>query len=309
MRTTFLIIITFVFSSLLNAQENFIANDLRVNKFVEGTLLKPKNTENPPLVIFINESGPTNRDGNQLLTKNNSIKKLAEALAENNIASFRYDKRTLKISELNIKERELRFDQFIDDAKSVIDYFKKKNSFAEIIIAGHEQGSLIGMIAAKGNVDKFISIAGAANPIDEQLLAQIKLQAPGLYNDAEKAFSDLKKHGRTRNYNNALRSIFRPDAQAFMASWMNYNPSEEIKKLNIPILLIHGSEDLQVNPEAIKELEKASPSAKGNLIKNMNHVFRIIEENDDLTNQKTYNQPNLPIAEELVSAITSFIKS
>jgi len=290
------------------AQEQFIANDLRINKFVEGTLLTPKETENPPLAVFINDAGPVDRNGNQLMTKNDALKKLAEALAEENIASFRYDKRILKADKLELKEKNIRLDDFITDANTAISYFKKKNEFSKIIIIGHGQGSLIGMIAAKEQVDKFISIAGAGQALDQQLLAQIEEQAPGLAEDAKDAFKELQKKGRTKNYNPALQSIFRPETQAFMASWIAFDPAEEIQQLSIPILLLQGTEDLQVQTSEVEKLQKAKPEAEMLLIENMNHVFRIIEANDDITNQKSYNKAHLPISQELISSISSFIK-
>ena len=60
---------------------------------IQGTLLLPLTPENPPVVLIISGSGPTDRDGNNPIMKNNSLKMLAEGLAEHGIASLRYDKR------------------------------------------------------------------------------------------------------------------------------------------------------------------------------------------------------------------------
>ena len=49
-----------------------------------------------PLVILIAGSGPTDRDGNQSFMKNDALKKIAEALSQKGIATFRYDKRIVK---------------------------------------------------------------------------------------------------------------------------------------------------------------------------------------------------------------------
>lgn len=50
----------------------------------------------------------------------------------------------------------------------------------------------------------------------------------------------------------------------------------------------------------------ADKNAKLVLLKNMNHVFRIVE-GDRQANIATYNMPNLPIDSELVSTISDFI--
>ena len=66
----------------------FISKDLTLNSYVEGTLLQPKSQPSKHLAIIIPGSGPTDRNGNQNFMKNNSLKKLAEGLAKNGIASF-----------------------------------------------------------------------------------------------------------------------------------------------------------------------------------------------------------------------------
>src|SRR5262245_19369604 len=58
-----------------------------------GSLVLPATTGNVPVALIIAGSGPTDRDCNSPVMKNDAYKKLAQALALNNIASVRYDKR------------------------------------------------------------------------------------------------------------------------------------------------------------------------------------------------------------------------
>ena len=104
------------------------------------------------------------------------------------------------------------------------------------------------MIAAKGRADGFISIAGAGQEIDDVIVDQLANQAPGLVDSARTAFDDMRVNGVAKNYSPGLASIFRADIQPFMISWMQYNPQEEIKALDIPVLITNGTADLQVNP-------------------------------------------------------------
>ncbi len=59
------------------------------------TICYPNNIKKAPVVLLIAGSGPTNKDGNNFFMTNNHLKFLAEELAENGIASFRYDKRII----------------------------------------------------------------------------------------------------------------------------------------------------------------------------------------------------------------------
>lgn len=290
----------------IQAQDNFISNDLRINQYVEGTLLAPRQ-ETVPLAIIINGSGPIDRNGNEMMTKNNSAKKLAKALAKKGIATFRYDKRTLKAQQLNIDEKDMRFDDFIDDAKAVIKRFSELPNYSSLYIIGHSQGSLVGMIAAQEKADGFISIAGAGQTIDSLIVEQIGRQMPGLEESARTAFNELRANGKVKDYNQGLASLFKKSIQPFMFSWMKYDPQQEIKKLEMPVLIINGDNDLQVNTNEAEKLKAAKPDAELIIIENMNHIYRIIDKNDDIANQKSYNEPQRPISNEMVEQISNFI--
>ena len=290
----------------IQAQDNFIANDLRINQYVEGTLLAPRQ-ETVPLAIIINGSGPIDRNGNEMMTKNNAAKKLAEALAKKRIATFRYDKRTLKAQQLNIDEKDMRFDDFIDDAKAVIKRFSELPNYSSLYIIGHSQGSLVGMIAAQEKADGFISIAGAGQTIDSLIVEQIGRQMPGLEESARTAFNELRANGKVKDYNQGLASLFKRSIQPFMFSWMKYDPQQEIKKLEMPVLIINGDNDLQVNTNEAENLKAARPDAELIIIENMNHIYRIIDKNDDIANQKSYNEPQRPISNEMIEQISNFI--
>ena len=67
---------------------------------IKGKLILPSTERNCPIVLLIAGSGPTDMDGNSPLLhgKNNLLKYLAEGLAENGIASLRFDKRGIATS-------------------------------------------------------------------------------------------------------------------------------------------------------------------------------------------------------------------
>lgn len=304
-----LILNIFLFVSLFAmAQENnFSEEEIKIGEITEGTLTTPvKTAEN--LVIFIQGSGPTDRDGNQPMMKNDGMKKIARELAEQGIASYRFDKRIYKMQELKLKEEDLVFDDFVADVAEIVNYFKDADSYENIIIAGHSEGSLIGMLAAKDKADAFISLAGAGEPIDNILVDQITKMAPQLGENARTALDELKANGQTTNYNPMLESVFRASVQPYMTSWIKYDPTQEIAALEIPVLIINGTADIQVEERQAELLAAANEDAKLVLIPNMNHVFREVESKDRLVNTKSYNEPNTPLHSELIPAITEFIK-
>lgn len=301
----FLFWVNIVFSQ--NTKEESIKNDI-----VEGTLLIPTSKTPVPLVIIIAGSGPTDQDGNNPLAgKSNSYKLLAEGLAQNNIASLRYDKRGIAKSVVpNFKEDSLDFDQYINDVTKWIDIISKDKRFNKIIILGHSEGSLVGMIASKNSkVSKYISLAGTGRPIDEVILQQLKdqKQPENILKDITDMFGELKKGNKIEKPNPMYYSLFRPSVQPYMISWLKYNPQEEIKKLTLPILVVQGTTDLQVPESEAQLLLKASPKAQYLLIEKMNHVLKTSSA-DRKENFDTYSKPDLPLSDGLINGIVKFIK-
>jgi len=117
-----------------------------------GTLLTPSGSGPFPLVVIIAGSGPTDRDGNSPLLPgaNNSLRLLAEGLAERGIASLRYDKRGVGGSRAALAgEAELRFTTGADDAAAWVTKLRADPRFSTITVVGHSEGSLLGMLATQ----------------------------------------------------------------------------------------------------------------------------------------------------------------
>ncbi|MDG1793377.1 MAG: alpha/beta hydrolase [Flavobacteriaceae bacterium] len=299
--------LAFIFVSMVsvNTAQNFSATELSINRHVDGTLLTPDGIEQPPLVIFIAGSGPTDRNGNQALMKNNMLKKLAESLSERGIATFRYDKRVVKQLRTRNLDKNIRFDDFVTDAKSVINHFK--STYSNLIVAGHSQGSLVGLLTLDAGANGFISLAGAANSIDQIILEQISKSAPFFTADTKRVLDLLKSGQTTTDFPPALSSIFNLDLQPFMSNWMQYNPKDLIKKLEIPVLIINGTKDLQVAITEAQQLKEAKEEAQLEIIENMNHLLFEIN-GDDLVNSKSYNDNSYVVMPQVIEIITAFIK-
>ena len=274
---------------------------------IKGTLLTPNTIKKIPLVIFIAGSGPTDRNGNSGMLKNNSLKFLAEELSLNNIGSYRFDKSIITaVKKEDFKEENVRFEDEVEEIKEIIAHFKQNKSFSKIYVLGHSQGSLIGILAAKNGADGLISIAGAGKPIDAIIIEQIEKQAPFLKEDTVHILAELKRGKLVDNINPNLIALFRKSVQPYLISWIQYNPQQEIHRLDIPILIVHGTKDIQVNIDEAELLKEANLNAKLIIINNMNHIFKKID-GDMVENQKSYNNPELPVMNELVQSIVSFI--
>ena len=272
-----------------------------------GALYLPNNASTTTLAIIIAGSGPTDRNGNNPYMANDHLKKLAQALSKEGIATFRYDKRSIGESKSDkINETNLRFTDYVADAKAWIAYFRKDKRFNKIVIIGHSEGSTIGALASV-DANAFISIAGPGRKADEVLKEQLKAY-PMLYPAAEKIIDSLNQDYAVKQVTGALMSVFRPSVQPYISSWFKINPIAAVQALSIPILILQGSNDLQVSVKDAELLAAANKNAQVIVIPKMNHIFVEIN-GDEQTNKDSYTNASLPISPLLPSTIVQFLKT
>lgn len=277
---------------------------------LEGTLISSSSNSSKTIALIIAGSGPTDRDGNNPAMMNNSLKMLANELDKNGINSLRYDKRGIgKSRQAGLKETDLRFENYINDVKAWTNYLRNELRFNNIIVIGHSEGSLIGMIASQSNnVSKFISIAGAGQSADKIIREQLKSQPMSITIPANTILDKLVKGETVSDVPPILSSLLRPSVQPYIISWFKYDPQKEIAKLKIPVLIIQGTTDIQVGTDDANRLAKALPKAKLVIIEGMNHIMKQAPA-DRQMNILTYTQPDLALNKELIDAIIPFINA
>jgi pimeloyl-ACP methyl ester carboxylesterase len=294
----------------------FIADSVMLETptgFLRGTVMLPFAIGKFPLVVIISGSGPTDRDGNSmgLPGKNNALGMLAQALADRGIASVRYDKRGVAASaRAATSEEDLRFEMYADDAAGWVKKFRTDKRFSTIIIAGHSEGAMLGILAAqRAAADGYISIAGIARRADAVLHDQL---AAGLL-PAQAALADSvlaklaagKKVPVPREM--PLSALFRASVQPYLISWFKWDPATELAKLTIPVLILQGTTDIQVAVAEADSLKRASPKATLVKVEGMNHVLKAVT-GDQMTQLKSYSDPTLPLVAQLVTSIEQFVK-
>ena len=302
-----LILFYFLFTGVfILAQEETVVLETPTGN-IEGTLLLPSK-ENIPLVLIIAGSGPTDRDGNSGSLKNNSLKMLAQGLYDNNIASFRFDKRGIaKSAKAMISEEDLRFEHYIRDVQQWYLLFKNDSRFSSVIILGHSEGSLIGMIASQDVIpDKFISLAGPGVSMQATLKRQLADQPPYVLSMSLPIIEELEKGKTVDSVPPLINILFRPSVQPYLISCFKYDPAIEISKVKSPILIVQGTTDIQIQVEDAKKLAAANSNSELVIIEGMNHILKEADANRFL-NLRTYGDPSLKLKQGLIESITSFI--
>ena len=284
---------------------------------LHGTLELPAG-EPPFTVALIHPgSGSTDRDGNGTpgVLESNAYKLLAEALAQNGIASLRIDKRGVGESAAALSSEEnLRFDTYIEDAAAWLDWLRQDPRFDTLAVVGHSEGALIGLLAAeRADTDLYVSVAGPGERASDTLRWQFRQLPEALMQAFEAVLTSLEA-GETvdplpEGLANvpALAGLFRLSVQPYLISWFQYDPTQEISTLDIPALIIQGTTDLQVTEEDAQALKEAQPEAELVIVEGMNHVLKSAPA-DPAANQATYTNPDLPLAGGLVEPLVAFLE-
>lgn len=277
-----------------------------------GTLELPAARFPVPVVLIIAGSGPTDRNGNSpaLPGANNSLKMLADGLAARGIASLRYDKRGIAASRAAAtKEEDLRFNHYIDDASAWVRKLDGDSRFSTVTIAGHSEGSLIGMVAAReAGADAYVSLEGAGRKPSEVITEQLSLQLPpAIVAQAADAMKQIEAGQRPDSVPRMLMALFRPSVQPYLISWFAVSPVEEIAKLRIPVMIVQGTTDLQVTEKDSKNLAAAKPDARVVVIEGMNHVLKSAS-GPIMEQMKSYTDSTIVVVPRLIDEVASFVK-
>lgn len=297
-------------------KEDSLGKDLNIksnNIELKGTILIPENGNLKKLVIFVHGSGPNDRD--ETIFENKPFKNIAENLYENGISSYRFDKRTLT-NPKSFNGKSTIDDEVTNDIVNIITYFKKDSLFSnyEIIVLGHSLGAyLMPRIANKSNqISKIILLAGNARSLDilieEQYNYLYKLNPTQELKDAMQNSKEQVAFLNSKSFNlNTSKEKLPFNLSAYYwKSVLDYNPTKEIQKVKIPILILQGERDYQITMkdfEFWKTILKNNKKASFISYPKLNHLFMT---GDNLSEPKEYAIKGT-VDEKVIVDINNFI--
>lgn len=312
---------------------------------LHGELTKPHTfTKRTPIVVLVSGSGPQNR--NSELMGHKPFLVIAHFLAKEGIACLRFDDRGVGESTGDYSKATL--DDFASDVEAWVEELSVRYAKNSIGIAGHSEGGVHALIAASRNknIDFIVELASIGTSGREVLVEQQYLipkkegepESTCVWNQsvfsgmcdiidsldqkaAAKALTDFlgaKYDEAPEKYKQETnRFTFVIGNANFMNSqwgreFVRFKASDYLPKISVPLLVLNGSEDIQVPPVSNQNGFKQSFSKKSKkksrieLVPGVNHLFQTCEtcmvtEYDDL--EETFSPAALQIITEWINGL------
>lgn len=259
-----------------------------------GFLTIPNQVENPPVVLLVQGSGATDR--NSTINQYKPFEDLAHGLAEQGIASLRYDKRFFTYPEdvtsygtaLTMEE------EILEDVATALALLETE--FDDIYVLGHSLGGMLSPVIADRHpvVKGIISMAGSPQPLYEISYAQNKaIEASVAEMDLDQETLDefVAQMEIVEEDIIILRHDFSPLASdeilmglpvAYQQAAKDLAGEQFIGDLEIPILILQGEDDIQVSATVdfllYQELLVDNEKASFHLYEGLNHLMMPEEE-------------------------------
>lgn len=276
---------------------------------LSGTLLDAG--DGAPAALIIAGSGPTDRDGNSPAGVNGgTYRLLAEGLAAEGITTLRYDKRGVGASAAAmVPETDLRFDSFVRDARAWAARLREETGQSCVWLIGHSEGALIAQSVAADDdgVCGLVLVSGAGRPAAVVLREQLRAGTPEPYLSQAIAVIDSLDAGQLVDCPPLLASLCRPSVQPYIISWMDVDPAALAAAETVPTLVVQGTTDVQTTAADAQALASARDGTQLVLLDGVNHLLKVAPM-DRAANLATYGNPDLPLADGVVSTIADFIQ-
>ena len=276
-----------------------------------GTLCQKDKQGRSVVVLLLADGGAIDRNGNTAdgFNRSRCLQALAEDLLHLGIPSLRYDKRGTGLSGMALPHPgELMLDHYVEDAIHAIQYLRNEQRFARVVVAGHGEGALVGMFAAKQvPVDGLISIGASARNGAQLLHEQLsKHLSADMLVEADAIIQQLYDGQFVDALPDAFATLFNHDVQPLLMSLFRAEPTEALRGVDAPVLLLHGSRDIQVPATDANALKAARSDATLLFVEGMNHVLKAVNP-DTQVQLEQYRNPTLPVCRQLTLNMVSFI--
>ena len=152
------------------------------------------------------------------------------------------------------------------DAAAGLEFLRGMKSFSKVGLLGHSEGGAIAfMLGARKKTDFIVSLAGPGVKGDTLLVAQ---------SNRINSLSGLPANMTVEKYRQQQAVQDMP----WLRWYIDYDPSDDIRKTRCPAFALNGDNDTQViSSQNLTAIQQLLPKSKKNLVKvypGLNHLFQ-----------------------------------
>jgi uncharacterized protein len=252
-----------------------------------ATLALPDSAGPFPAAVLVSGSGPVDRDSNASKLAIDVTRQLAHALTRAGVASLRYDKRGVgekrllregTIEDNNDWKRVGLFDNAHDTAAAFTALAGRPETDPErLFLVGHSEGAVLVTHAAAELLAGptgprpagVVLLSVSATPGDALLRWQTAAIVPTLPVPVRALLKLLRvdpvakvsrNHDKVRATTTDVARIGPVKVNAkWIREFLDYDPRPDLARLDLPVLAVTGSKDLQVNPADLATIAETAP--------------------------------------------------
>jgi pimeloyl-ACP methyl ester carboxylesterase len=264
----------------LSSRENadFLTEEVKFSSkgdiVLGGTLTIPAKAKvNFPAIVLISGSGAQDRNGDTIGSGGihyGIFRTIAERLTANGLCVLRYDDRGAGSSSGKFESAGL-FD-FAEDANAAVVFLQSHPRVDDqrLGLVGLSEGGLIAaMIAANSSNIRAVALMGTlAESLDKVLVRQYERFLPSALPEDQRD-NMIEKRRRTfetikatqdwdsEDVEDAVRKAIPVERRLWFQQHFATDPMAVLKRVDASVAILHGSQDVQVEPEAALALEQA----------------------------------------------------
>lgn len=283
----------------------------------EGILTMPLQVKNPPVVIIVGGSGPTDKDGT--LGPNKPYRDLADGLATRGIAVYRYNKRTVAYGKKMDKQTTVK-EEYLDDLLSAVKQMQKHPELdgKNVFVLGHSQGGYLLPYFAKHakQVKGFIGLAPGFKNMEDALFKQLTY-----LKSLSNSTADTLMYNKMLSYATYMRNHLHKNSPAdslmpglttnYLLHLKSVNPQNLVSAIgNKPFLVLHAQKDYQVDEEDLELWRKhygKNPNFDAVTVEMANHAFIIVPTENAYSQPRDYELPG-NVDQNVILLLESWVK-
>jgi hypothetical protein len=239
-----------------------------------------------PALVLVAGSGQLDRD--EFVAGIPIFGQLAGALADAGYLVVRYDKRG--VGQSGGRAETVTLADYAEDLQAVVRYLDGRKDVDDdrITVVGHSEGAWVGLLAAARDdrISRLVMSAGPATTGNDLVLEQQRYileraQTPSHEVEAkvalQKRINSAVMFGTS--WEGVTPSLRKQAESPWFASFLRFDPSVTMKKVDQPLLIVQGTLDRQVQAHhadklaALARARKKDPGTDVVKIEGVNHLF------------------------------------